>query len=109
MKMSLNSNDDQAEKPKATTPQTRANLPAKQPEASERARKEKRKKWQWKEQAKKDYKKGSPTSTANASGSNAIQATSGQKKKKTRDAFEVICYSCNKKGHYAKDYTEAKN
>ena len=62
------------------------------------------KKW-----ARKDPKEGSSAPTTTASGNNTVQATSSQKKKKTWDSFEVICYSCNKKGHYAKDYTKTKN
>lgn len=42
-----------------------------------------------------------------ASVNKAVQAI-GDKKKK-RDDFKVTCFSCNEKGHYAKDYTKPKN
>lgn len=42
-------------------------------------------------------------------GSNAISITGGQKMKKTQKNFEITCYSCNKKTHFAKDYTKPKN
>ncbi len=107
LKMSLNSRDDQAEKAKAILLQAKASPPASdQSEAPEKIRKEKKKKWQQKERARKDPKEGNPAPAA--SGSNTVQATGGQKKKKTRDASEVTCYSCNKKGHYASDCFEPK-
>ncbi len=105
--MSLNSWDDQAKKAKATPPQANASSPASdQSETPEKIRKEKKKKWQRKEWARKDPKDGSPAPTT--SGSNAIQATGCQKKKKARDASEVTCYSCNKKGYYASDCSKPK-
>lgn len=60
-----------------------------------------------KKQAKKDPKEANPA-PGSTLGSNIIQATGGQKKKK-RDVFEVTCCSYNKKGHYIKDYTKPKN
>ncbi len=105
--MSLNSRDDQAEKAKAIASQAKASPPASnQLEASEKIRKEKKKKWQWKKWASKDAKEVSPSPTT--SGSNAVQATGSQKKKKSRDVFEVIYYSYNKKGHYTSNCTEPK-
>ncbi len=81
LKMSLNSRDDQAKKAKTILPQAKASPSASdQSEAPEKIRKEKKKKWQQKERAKKDPKEGSPTPAV--SESNAVQATGGQKKKK---------------------------
>lgn len=51
--------------------------------ASEKVRKEIKKKWQQSKKAKTDLKEGRPThATATALDNNAIQAISGQKKKK---------------------------
>ncbi len=106
--MSLNSWDDLAEKTKAVLSQAKASpSPASdQSKASKKIRKEKKKKWQQKERAKKDPKEGSPA--LSTSGSNVVQATDGQNKKKARDVSEVTYYICNKKGHYTSHYTEPK-
>ncbi len=107
LKISLNSQDDQAKKAKAIVSQAKANLPASdQSEASKKIRKEKKKKWQQKKRAKKDVKESSPATAA--SKSNAVQVADGQKKKKACNASEVTCYSCNKKGHYAFHSSEPK-
>ncbi len=69
--MSLNSRDDQAKKAKATLLQAKASFPASdQLEAPEKIRKEKKKKWQRKERARKDPKEGSPAPVV--SESNAV-------------------------------------
>ncbi len=107
LKMSLNSRDDQAKKAKAILTKAKASPPASdQLETPKKIRKEKKKKWQRKERARKDPKEGSPAPAA--SRSNVVQATGGQKKKKARDASEVTYYSCNKKGHYASDCSKPK-
>ena len=48
-------------------------------------------------------------------GANTARAAKSQKKKQRdgqepkKDTFEVICYNCNKKGHYSKNCIEQKN
>ncbi len=114
--MSLNAHNDQAEKTKATSPQTKASPPTSdQLEVTEKAKEKARKKKKRKEyQGKRDRQEGRDGSPA-AMGANVSQATEGQKKKRRngqgpkRDISEIICYNCNKKGHYSKDCTELKN
>ncbi len=61
LKMSLNSQDDQAEKAKATLPRAKVSpLVSDQSETLEKIRKEKKKKWHRKKRTRKDHKEGSP-------------------------------------------------
>ncbi len=110
LKISLNSRDDQLEKAQQKSgvvsqgqASDKAPNKASQAEqgnkASEKARKDKKRK---SHQAKRDRREDSTL----ASGTNTTPA-----KKKTgqkRDISEITSYNCNKKGHYASDYTESK-
>ena len=68
----------------------------------EQARKEKKRKRHFE---RRDKKEQIPTSTANAT---EVQQKK-KKKNRDRDVSEVMCYNCNKKGHYANICTEPKN
>ncbi len=128
--MSLNTRDDQAKKPKATAPQARAHfLPADQSKASEEARKERKQtRWgRWGHKEASHAKNQEDVSETNASEINAFEANASQageaqkeaqkeapKRRRwngpsRRDASKVICYNCNKKGHYAKYCTKPKD
>lgn len=118
--MSLNFRDNQLERARKSnmTPQVQGKV--NQAEQGIEAKKTKDKKVKSKK-ARKDKKRrehprkwdrqGWPRdSSIAATKANAALATttgnSGQKKKNTQDASKITCYSCNKKGHFASDYTE---
>ncbi len=126
LKMSLNTQDNQAEKPKTTTPQARAHSPpADQSEASGWTRREKKQMCQ----GRRGHREASPAtsqedafkpnaSKTDAFKANVTQAGDAQKevlKKKRRnspirrDISEVKCYNCNKKGYYTKYCTKLKD
>ncbi len=116
LKITLNACDDQAEKTKVISPQTKASLPASNQseiteKAKEKARKEKKRRGHQRKWDRREERDGSPV----AMGANATQAIEGQKKKRRdsqgpkRDISEITCYNCNKKGHYSRNCTEPKN
>ncbi len=110
LKISLNSRDEQPEKAQQKSGAIsqgqapdkaldKVNQAEQGNEAFEKARKDKKQK---SHQAKRDRQEDSNP----ASGTNTTSA-----KKKTgqkRDISEIIYYNCNKKGHYASNFTEPK-
>ncbi len=120
--MSLNAQDNQAEKPKVTAPQTRAHSPSTgQSETSGEARRERK-------QRRRRHRKASPAksqedvSETNTSKANVSQAGEVQKEAKQgapkrrrwnspsrRNASKIMCYNCHKKDHYARYCTEPKD
>ena len=72
-------------------------------EFSEQGKKDiKDKKWRFREKKER-------SEDILATGDNAIDVSKKKKKKRDCDTSEVMCYNCNKKGHFANICTKPKN
>ena len=94
--------DSHRKEPKVKEVKPTSSQAAEVSKPSEQAHKEKKRK---RYPERQDKKEQTPASTANA-----IEVQQKKKKKnRDHDVSVVMCYNCNKKGHYANTCTEPKN
>lgn len=89
-------------KPKTQKPKTLGAdnfSPFQQGKISERARKKKKKRWQRGKSEKKEANFNTSTTGVNMTNTNKSQK---------KNASRVVCYNCNKKGHYFRNCTKPK-